>query len=137
MSILRTNVTACIPDLDSMSHEFVESRAEEVVVPFFDKNGNKVREVNEKKILRTPIPDEVWENRGISAESFNLENQINAGVQLKPFTGSFVGVDLDESDNLGSEFIENVNNFMAKNATIKIENVNNSMAKNATTKKVE
>lgn len=121
MSILRTNVIACVPTLDCMSHEFVESRSEEIVVPFFDKNGNKIREVNEKKIVRTPIPDEVWENRGISAENFSIENQINAGVQLKPFTGSFVGIDLDESDNLGSDFINKVNDFMAKQAANKTE----------------
>lgn len=121
MSILRSNAVACTPDLDCMEHQFVDSRSEDVVVPFFDKDGNKVRELTEKKIVRTPISDEVWENRGIPAENFSLENQINAGVQLKPFTGSFVGIDLDESDNLGSDFIDNVNNFMAKQAANKTE----------------
>lgn len=112
MSILRSNVIACVPDTDCLTHEFVESNQIEELVPIFDKNGKKIRDLRQSRIDRTPIPRDVWTNKGIDADMTSMRTQIESKVQLHPFNGSFIGVDLDESDKLGTDFISQVNKFM-------------------------
>lgn len=112
MSILRSNAVACVPDNDCLTHEFVESKQIEELVPIFDKNGKKIRDLRQTRIERTSIPRDVWTNKGIDADLTSLRNQIESNAQLHPFNGSFIGVDLDESDKLGTDFISQVNKFM-------------------------
>lgn len=119
MSVLRKNVVPCIPDFDCIEHTFVDSRSVEEIVPVFDKNGKKVREFKQKSVERVEIPADVWENRGIKADLFSLENQLNSGVDVKPFNGSFIGIDLDESDRLGDDFISSFNKFVSESQETK------------------
>ena len=41
MSVFRKNAVACIPDLDCIEHNFVDSRSVEEIVPVFDKKITK------------------------------------------------------------------------------------------------
>lgn len=112
MSILRSNCVAVVPDDDMLQHEFKQSQSVEEIVPIFDKEGKKVREIKRKRVELVSIPDDVWENKGIKCEMFSLENQIAAGVPLREFTGAFIGLDLADSAQLGEEFINGVNAFV-------------------------
>lgn len=114
MSVLRKSVVPCIPDMDCVEHSFVDSESVEEILPVFDKTGKKIRELKQKRVERTVIPDEVWENRGIKVTLFSLENQLASGVEVKPFNGNFIGLDLDESDRLGDDFVSSVNKFVSE-----------------------
>ena len=113
MSILRTNCVPCVPESNSFEREFLFSRSVMESVPVFNKDGKKIREQKVKKVFYDKLPAEVWENKGIDSSLFSLENQIASGVSVSQFTGTFIGLDLDVSDSLGSKFIDGVNNFVA------------------------
>ena len=112
MSILRTNCVPCVPESNSFEREFLFSRSVMESVPVFNKDGKKIREQKVKKVFYDKLPAEVWENKGIDSSLFSLENQIASGVSVSQFTGTFIGLDLDVSDSLGSKFIDGVNNFV-------------------------
>ena len=113
MSILRKNCVSCVPESNSFEREFLFSRSVMESVPVFNKDGVKIREQKVKRVVYDKLPAEEWENKGIDASLFSLENQIASGVPVSQFTGNFIGLDLDVSDSLGSKFINGVNNFVA------------------------
>ena len=113
MSILRSKCKSCIPESNPFEREFLFSRSVLESIPVFDKDGKKVREQRVKKVVYDKLPAETWENKGLDASLFSLENQLASGVPVSQFTGSFIGLDLDVSDTLGSKFINGVNDFVA------------------------
>lgn len=113
MSLLRKSCVACVPTIELPVHEFKESKSVEEIVPVFDKDGNKVRTLKQRKVVMESIPQEQWENKGVSASLFSLENQVASGVNVSEFTGNFIGLDLDVSSQLGDKFIDSVNSFVA------------------------
>lgn len=113
MSILRSNCKSCIPESNTFEREFLFSRSVLESIPVFDKDGKKVREQRVKKVVYDKLPAETWENKGLDASLFSLENQLASGVPVSQFSGNFIGLDLDVSDTLGSKFINGVNDFVA------------------------
>lgn len=116
MSVLRKKCVACVPVVEPPVHEFKMSRSVEEVTPVFNKDGVQVRSLRQKKVVYDSIPNEQWENKGISAELFRLDNQAENGVNVQEFRGNFIGLDLDVSSNLGDKFIDSVNAYVAENA---------------------
>ena len=129
-NLLRSNAHACVPNDDMMRHEFLFSDSVEEITPIFDAKGNKIREIKEKKVKRTALNPEEWENRGIKADLFSLENQIANGVQMHPFSGDFIGLDLSDSAQLGEEFINKVNEFRADKSNYVEQNNNENNENN-------
>lgn len=125
MSLLRKKCIACIPDVEPAIHEFKQSRSVEEIVPVFNKDGKKVREVRQRSVVYDSIPSETWENKGVKASLFSLENQVNAGVDVSEFKGNFIGLDLDKSDSLGTQFIESVNSYVAEHSKQQVVESNN------------
>lgn len=94
----------CPPD------NFTNRQFEEVVlvtesVPVYDSKGNVVERVDKTIIVRKPIDRNILEHRGEKCELYSIENQINAGVNLKDFSGAFLTPDLSESSYLGEQAI--------------------------------
>lgn len=99
----RKSVNSVIPVPDNFTcREFEDVQLVDEIVPLYDARGNKVDEMKKSIVVRKPIASEVLEHRGEKCELFSIENQINAGVSLRDFSGAFMQPDLSESDYLGS-----------------------------------
>lgn len=110
MGILRKSTPlAVVPKPDNIAcRKFHDVTSVDEVVPLYDSKGNKVDEHIVKVVARKPLDDVSFEHRGESCDLFSIENQINAGVNLQEFRGSFITPDLSESSYLGDLAISQI-----------------------------
>ena len=114
------NVKQVVPNPDDWHvNDFVSCEIEKEEVPVYDAKGNFVRKDLVNKRVYKPYDKDAVAHKGISCELFSLENQLNAGVALQPFNGSFIAPDLSDSSNMGEEAIA------AMQARLQVEKENN------------
>ena len=113
--MLRSKINPVVPiPEDHLKREFVISKEHVEKVPLYDKSGKVVSEQEVRVPLRVPISKEEFEHRGESCDLYTIENQINSGVDLREFNGSFLTPSLSESSYLGEVAIQQINARLEK-----------------------
>ena len=101
---------ACVP-VPEPAPKFMQLVLEEQKKVVYDSNGNELTTEVVSVSIPKPIPDEVFENRGISCDLFDVDTQIKAGVQLHQFDGDFYGVPLESREayeNRMNDFLDKI-----------------------------
>ena len=117
------NVRQVQPNPDDWHvNDFTSCEIVKEEVPVYDSKGNVVKkDVVSKRVYKPYDSDEVA-HKGISCELFSLENQLNAGVSMQPFSGSFIQPDLSDSSLLGEEAIAQMNSIIENQSNVESEN---------------
>lgn len=94
----------------SVKPQFYEGSRKIVQRTLTDERGNILENKNIEIPSKRPLPDSHFLHDGELVSDYDVENLQKAGIQLQPFTGSFVQLSLDElshvSDVLESECIQ-------------------------------
>lgn len=114
MSLLRKYVLPVTPSIEVVTlREFCISEVVDELVPLYDEKGIKVSEQRVSKSVRKVIDPDVISHKGLDSDLFSLQNQIDSGVSLSPFTGTFISSDLGSSSRTGSDVISSIESFVS------------------------
>lgn len=108
MSLLRKfkAITPCVED--NIVPRFQQSTLEDVIQEVKDAKGNIISTRKVKTPIVKEIPDEDFENRGITVDMFSVEALSSVGKNLfmqKPITTPFIKPTLEERSE-ASDYIE-------------------------------
>lgn len=106
MSILRTKIKACKPCKKySPVPRFCISERVTEELPIYNEKGKKVSTYIRKRFQIKQIPLSEFENEGVTADMFSIENLQRAGIEPKLVTTPLLKSTLDER-SLVQDFIE-------------------------------
>ena len=113
MALLRKSVRACKPEKESLTlRTFKESKVVQSLVPIYDSKGNKVSEHYVSSVVKEEIPIERLRHDGLTVDMFSLQTQIDAGVQLKEFNGTFMTDSLSDMALKGRTAVDSIESMI-------------------------
>lgn len=106
MSILRKKINPCKPcKKNSPVPRFCVSEQVKEELPIYDTKGKKVSTYIRKRFRIKQIPLSEFENEGVTADMFSIENLQRAGIEPKLVTSPLIHATLEQR-SVVQDFIE-------------------------------
>lgn len=122
MSILRAEMNAVKPNpANVIPVAFYAAKKVEEIIPLYSKEGKKIKDVKQSKVVREVISPDTFHNKGLRASDFSINNMMSAGIPLTPITRPLIGGDIDTKGKV-VDYIEGFDYEQLKDNNVELNN---------------